>query len=193
MFLEVIDSILELDQGRSLRVRKGAKHKAKGYMIEDKRLWRIGDESNRARARLECMTKEETVKLVWEEHRNNGHFHRDNIKANLLDKITSPNMDHSITKAIMDCRKCKGFGTTHLHSLLEPITRRHPFKLMVADTLTMPKGKGGFTKLGLWMDVYAQRVWVTKLKIAATGKSSRKRYGDISDLFTASKTLMTDG
>jgi hypothetical protein len=123
VFLEVIDSILELDQGRSLRVRKRAKHKAKGYMIEDKRLWRIGDESNRARARLECVTKEETVKLAWEEHHNNGHFHHDNIKANLLDKITSPNMDQSITKAIMDCGKCKGFRTTHLHSLLEPIKK----------------------------------------------------------------------
>jgi hypothetical protein len=193
VFLEIIDSILELDQGKSLRVRKRAKHKAKGYMIKDEKLWRIGDDSDRARARLECVTKEETVKLAWEEHRNNGHFHRDNIKAILLDRITSPNMDQSITKAIMDCGKCKGFGTTHLHSLLEPITRRHPFELMAADTLSMPKGKGGFTKLGLWMDVYAQRLWVTKLKTSATGKSSRKSYGDICDLFTASETLMTDG
>ena len=193
VFIEVIDSILELDHGKSLRVRKRAKHKAKGYMIEDGKLWKIGDGSERARARLECVTKEETVKLAWEEHRNNGHFHRDNIKAKLLDKITSPNMDQSITKAILDCGKCKGFGTTHLHSLLEPITRRHPFELMTADTLAMPKGKGGFTKLGLWMDVYAQRVWVTKLKTSATGKSSCKSYGDICDLFTASETLMTDG
>jgi hypothetical protein len=193
VFLEVIDSLLELDHGKSLRVRKRAKHKAKNYMIEDERLWRIGDESNRARARLECVTKEETVKLAWDEHRNNGHFHRDNIKAKLLDKVTSPNMDQSITKAIMDCGRCKGFGTTHLHSLLEPITRRHPFELMTADTLSMPKGKGGFTKLGLWMDVYAQRVWATKLKTSATGKSSRKSYSDICDLFTASETLMTDG
>ena len=119
MFLEVIDSILELD----LRVRKRAKHKAKGYMIEGGKLWRFRDGSDRARARLECVTKGETVQLAWEEHRNNGHFHRDNIKAKLLDKITSPNMDQSITNAIMNCGKCKGFGTTHLHSLLEPITR----------------------------------------------------------------------
>jgi hypothetical protein len=193
VFIEIVDSLLELDHGKSLKVRKRAKHKAKGYMIDNGRLWRIGDGSARARARLECVTQEETVALAWEEHRNNGHFHRDNIKANLLNKITSPKMDQSITKAILDCGKCKGFGSTHLHSLLEPITRRHPFELMVADTLSMPKGKGGFTKLGLWMDVYAQRVWVTKLKTAATGKSSKKSYGDICDLFTPSETLMTDG
>ena len=193
VFIEIIDSMLDLDHGKSLRVQKRARHKAKGYMIEDGKLWKVGDGSERARARLECVTKGETVQLAWEEHRDNGHFHRDNIKAKLLDSITSPNMDQSITKAILDCGKCKGFGTTHLHSLLEPITRRHPFELMAADTLSMPKGKGGFTKLGLWMDVYAQRVWVTKLKTSATGKSSRKSYSDICDLFTASETLMTDG
>ena len=118
--------MLELDQGKSLRVRKRAKHKAKGYLIEGEKLWRLGDGSDRARARVECVTKEETVKLAWEEHRDNGHFHRDNIKVKLLDKVTSPKMDQSITKAILDCGKCKGFGTKHLHSLLEPITRRHP-------------------------------------------------------------------
>ena len=185
--------MLELDHGKSLKVQKRAKHKAKGYMIEDGKLWRIGDGSGRVRARLECVTKDETVKLAWEEHRNNRHFHWDNIKAKLLDTITSPKIDQSITKAILDCVKCKGFGTTHLHLLLEPITRRHPFELMAADTLSMPKGKGGFTKLGLWMDVYAQWVWVTKLKTSATGKTSRKSYGDICDIFTASETLMTDG
>ena len=93
----------------------------------------------------------------------------------------------------MECGKCKGFGSTHLHSLLEPITRQHPFKLMAADTLSMPKGKGGIIKLGLWMDVYAQWVWVTKLKTTAMGKSSCKSYGDICYLFMASETLMTDG
>ena len=81
----------------------------------------------------------------------------------------------------------------HLHSLLEPITRRHPFELMAADTLSISKGKGRFVKLGIWMDIYAQRIWVTKLKTSATGKSSKKSYGDICNLFTASETLMTDG
>ena len=184
--------MLELDHGRSLKVWERAKHKVKGYTIEDGKLWRIGDGSGRVRARLECVTKEETVKLAWEEHCSNGHFHWDNIKAKLLDTITSPKMDQSITKVILDCGKYKGFGTTYLHSLLEPITRCHPFELMVADMLSMPKGKGGFMKLGLWMDVYAQQVWVTKLKTSAMGKTSWKSYGNICDIFTASKTLITD-
>ena len=132
VFIEIIDSILQLDKGKSLRVQKRARHKAKGYMIEEGKLWKVGDESSRAKARLECVTKGETIQLAWEEHRNNGHFHRNNIKIKLLDTITSPNMDQSITKAILDCGKCKAFGTTHLHSLLQPITRRHPFELLTA-------------------------------------------------------------
>ena len=187
VFIEVIDSMLELDHGKSLQVQKRAKHKAKGYMIQDGKLWRVGDGSERARARLECVTREETVQLAREEHRDNGHFHRDNIKAKLLNRITSPNMDQSITKAIMEFGKCKGFGTTHLHSLLEHITQHHPFELMAADTLSMPKGKGGFTKLSLWMDVYSQQVWVMKIKTSATGKCSRTSYRNICDLFLLQK------
>ena len=81
---------------------------------------------------------------------------------------------------------------THLHLLLDLITRRHPFELMVANTLLLPKGKGGIMKLGLWMDVYSQQVWVTKLKTAATAKTSKKSYGDICDLFMETETLMVD-
>ena len=83
------------------------KHKAKGYVIEEGQLWRIGDGLVWARPRLECVTQEETIALAWEEHQNNGHFHRDNIKANLLNRITSLKMDQSITKAILIAENAK--------------------------------------------------------------------------------------
>ena len=38
VFIKVIDSMLGLDHGKSLRVRKRTKHKAKGYMIEEGKL-----------------------------------------------------------------------------------------------------------------------------------------------------------
>ena len=60
--------MLELDHGSSLKLQKQAKHKAKGYMIEEGQLWRIGDGSVLARPRLECVTQEETVALALEEH-----------------------------------------------------------------------------------------------------------------------------
>ncbi|RXW14873.1 hypothetical protein EST38_g10981 [Candolleomyces aberdarensis] len=194
VFQEVVDAMLELDKGKSLRERKQARHRAKEYMIEDGRLWKVGSpKSIRARSRVECISQEEAEAMAWEVHRDGGHFHRDSIKAQLLDRIASPKLDQSITRAIMNCGKCKAFGSTHLHSLLQPITRRHPFELMAADTLSMPKGKGGYTKLGMYIDVYSQHVWVDKLKSAATGKTTVKAFGTICNLYTAPEALMTDG
>lgn len=192
-FQDIVGSLLELDLGKSLKDRKRARHRAKGYMIEGGKLWKVGDrKSVRSRARVECVTQKEASVLAWEAHQRNGHFHRDNVKAELLDIISSPKLDKSIASAIMDCGRCKNFGPTHIHSLLEPVTRRHPFELMVSDTLSMPTGKGGFTKLNLTVDVYAQRLWVTKLK-ATTARTSTDVYNRICQTFIRPEVLMTDG
>jgi len=42
IFLEVIESLLELDQGHGMRERRRAKHQALEYMIEDSKLWQVG-------------------------------------------------------------------------------------------------------------------------------------------------------
>ena len=69
MFLEVIDALLNLDYGKSLKDRKRAKHRAESYMIEGEKLWKVGDmKSVRSRARMECVTKEEATSLAWEVH-----------------------------------------------------------------------------------------------------------------------------
>jgi hypothetical protein len=143
IFLDVVEALLELDHGKSLRERKRARHRAASYMIEDEKLWRVaGDRSIRAEARQECITKAEAKEMAWDIHRNNGHFGRDMIKVQLMRKICSPQLDKSIMEAITGCGRCKSFGAAHIHSLLEPITRRHPFELMVCDTLSMSPGKG---------------------------------------------------
>ena len=194
VFLSIIDALFELDHGKSVRERKRAKHRAHGYMIEGSKLWRVGDsKSVRARARVECIPRAEAAAMAWEVHRANGHFHRDNVKITLMDRVCSPGLDMSITKAIMGCGRCKGFGATHIHSLLEPITRRHPFELIVTDTLSMPKGKGGYNKLGLYVDVYSQYVSANKLKKAATGRTSCASFSNLCDIFTEPETLMADG
>ena len=74
IFAEVIDAILDMDQGSSLRQRKLARHRASEYMIEDGKLWRVaGGHSTRARAKVECITREEATQLAKSEHENNGH------------------------------------------------------------------------------------------------------------------------
>ena len=86
--------LAELDHGRSIREKKKAKHQAEGYMIQDGKLWRIGDtKSTQAKPRVECVPQAEAVMLAWETHRNQGHFHWDNVKIALMDRIASPHLD----------------------------------------------------------------------------------------------------
>ena len=122
-----------------------------------------------------------------------GHFHRDLIKIALLDKIHTPNLDQSIVKAISDCMRCKNFGGTHLHTLLQPITRRHPFELIVGDYLSMPPGKGGYHTVGLYLDTFTQHVWGYKFKMAGTGKTTVKSLEDIYGGFAPAEVFMSDG
>jgi hypothetical protein len=62
-------------------------------MVEKGRLWKGGNPKLiRARSRVECISQEEGEAMAWEVHRDGGHFHRDNIKAQLLDQIASPKL-----------------------------------------------------------------------------------------------------
>jgi len=100
------------------------------------------------------------------------HFRRDNIKAELLDRIYSPGLDRSMTQTIIGCGKCKGFGTTHLHSLLEPMMLRHPFELLVSEMLTMPTRKSGLREISL--------------------ESTRTALTKVCDVYTDPETFMMD-
>jgi len=126
------------------------------------------------------------------QHNEGGHWGRDAIKIALTDRIYSPKLDASIMAAISDCSHCKNFGTPHLHSLLEPITRRHPFELLVGDYLTLPKAKG-YNTLGVYLDTFSQHVWAFKYKSGGTANTTIDGLEQIFKNFTASETFMTDG
>ena len=194
MFANIIDALLELNYGTKIRDRKRAQHNAVNYQIDEGKLWFIGGGSKiRARSRRECVTKAEAVELARKEHENGGHWHRDSIKLALLDKVHSPALDSSIVKAILDCPQCKNFGGAHLHALLNPITRRHPFELLVGDYLTLPEGKGGFHQVGLYLDTCTQHVWGYMFKTHGSGKTTLKSLKDIFYNFTPPETFMSDG
>ena len=124
IFAEVIDAILEIDQGTNLRQKLRARHRASKYMIEDGKLWRVaGGHSTRARSKVECVTRNEATQLAKEEHELNGHWQRDAVKKSLLDRIWSPGLNNSIIKGITNCGVCKNFRGTYLHALLNPITQ----------------------------------------------------------------------
>ncbi|PSR72521.1 hypothetical protein PHLCEN_2v11621 [Hermanssonia centrifuga] len=195
LFLDVIKSLQDIeDSNIDERTRQRAKHRASQYMIEDGRLWKVrGGTKGRPRARVECRTQHEAKELAAMEHATGGHWGRDAVKLALLDRICSPKLDQSIMDAISECGKCKNFGSTHLHSLLDPITRRKPFELIVGDYLSMPTGKGGFTNLGVFLDTFSQHVWVFKHKTAGTSKTTIDSLTAISRHFTPPETFMSDG
>jgi hypothetical protein len=123
VFSQVIDALLEMDHGTRIHERMRTRHHALNYSIAEGKLWFIsGGTGVRARSRRECVTRAEAVELARKEHVENGHFHQDSIKMKLLDRIQSPKLDQSIVTAIVTCARCEGFGGTHLHSLLNPIT-----------------------------------------------------------------------
>ena len=194
IFLEVVDALLEIDQGKDIRLKRRARHRALNYLIEDGRLWRVaGGHQNRARPKVECITKDEATNMTEKHHSEKGHWGRDAIKKALMNHIWSSNFDSSILTGIARCSKCKNFGGTHLHALLDPITRQHPFELLVGDYLSMPNGKGGYHTIGLYLDTYSQHVWAFKYKTAGSAKTTVDAVSRIFQDFVPAETLMTDG
>lgn len=124
LFLGVINSILAIeDKSTTLCDRKCANYWASQYLIEEGKLWWLkGGTLVRGRARVECIMQGEAHVLALKQHMDNGHWRRDSIKIMLMDKIWCPQLDTAILDAIKDCGHCKNFGSTHIHSLLEPIT-----------------------------------------------------------------------
>jgi hypothetical protein len=194
LFLEVIEALLELDHGKTIRLRKRARHRASEYSIADNRLWKVaGGHHTRARPKVECVTKTEAINLAQKEHNEGGHWGRDAVKKTLMDRIWSPGLDSSIVMGISRCGRCKNFGGTHLHALLDPITRRHPFELLVGDYLSMPNGKGGYHTIGLYLDTYSQHVWAFKYKTAGSAKTTVDALSRVFQSFVPAETFMSDG
>ena len=124
LFLGVINSILAIkDKSTMLHDQKHANYWASQYLIEEGKLWRLkGGTLVRGRAWVECITQGEAHVLALKQHMDNGHWRRDSIRIALMDKIWCPRLDAAILDAIKDCGHCKSFRSTHIHSLLEPIT-----------------------------------------------------------------------
>jgi transposase InsO family protein len=196
IFREVVESLLTLKTDSDLRTKRRATKRAREYFISEGKLWRLrGGPMARARGRpkVECISRKEAVELAKVEHETRGHWRRDLIKAALHDKYWSPQLDNSITAAIESCARCKNFGPTHLHTLLDPITRRHPYGLVVGDYLKLPKGKGGYHTVGLYLDCFSQHVWGDKWKKHGSAATTISTMTRITETFMPPETFMTDG
>ena len=165
LFSGVLEAMYNLNEDKPEREHKRARHCVMGHMVDDGKLWRVADgKSVRARAHRECISQEEAVVLAAKEHKDNGHWGRDLTKLKLMDQIYSPRLDQSVITVLQQCPQCKNFGATHMHALLDPITQCHMFELLVADYLSLLKGKGGYHTVLLILDTFSQYMWGYKLK-----------------------------
>ena len=65
IFLKVVEALFELDQGKDVRLRKWAQHRASEYLIDEGKLWKLdGGHQVCAQTRVECITKEEATTLA---------------------------------------------------------------------------------------------------------------------------------
>jgi hypothetical protein len=194
LFVEVIDAIRNQDSAKTVRDWKCARHRASQYVLEGGKLWKLhGGKSTRTRTKTECVSRKEAEEIAAEQHQNGGHMGRDAVKIALTDRITSPDLDLAIVRTIRACSQCKNFGPTRLNALLQPITRRHPFELLVGDYLSMPVGKGGYHTIGLYLDTFSQHIWAFKHKSAGTAKTTVEALSCINKNFVMPEAFMTDG
>jgi hypothetical protein len=105
MFMTILDALLELDHDKNTQDRSRAQHRAKEYMIDDGKLWRIADSRmSRAHAQLECVTQVKMVELARVQHETSSHYMWDMVKIALLDKYSGSRVDQAIVKGINNCR-----------------------------------------------------------------------------------------
>jgi hypothetical protein len=118
---------------------------------------------------------------------------RDAIKVALKDRIMSPDLDLSIVQAIQACAQYKSFRPSRLNVLLQPITRQHPFELLVGDYLSMLPGKGRYHTIGLYLNTFLQHMWVFKYKTVGTAKTTINTVSMVTKAYVVPEMFMTDG
>jgi hypothetical protein len=193
LFMEVLRALTVMDKETDSKAMARVRHRASEYFVEKGKLWRTkGGLKRRARTKLECVTQAEAIELARAEHDRGGHWHCNTIKINLTDHIWSPGLDTSITTAIQDCTKCKGFRAAKTNVLLEPITHQHLFELFIADYLKLPKGKGGFCTALLIIDRCSQHMWGFTFKKDGSGKTTVELLDHVATENLPPEVFMTD-
>ncbi|KIJ47078.1 hypothetical protein M422DRAFT_164361, partial [Sphaerobolus stellatus SS14] len=103
-FLEIIEW---LEEGRSggkddEQTRKRMLHKARDYMVEEEKLWRVARGRQAWRApKVECIPGTEAYKIARKAHTNGGHFGRDLTILKLQQMYFWHNMQRTVVEAIV--------------------------------------------------------------------------------------------
>lgn len=65
--------------------------------------------------------------------------------------------------------------------------------MLVGDYLSLPKGKSGYSTIGVYLDTFSQHMWAFKFKNAGNAKTMIESLKGIFSTFTPSETFMADG
>ena len=74
----------------------------------------------------------------------------------------------------------------------ETITQWHPWELLVGDYLSLPIGKGGFHTVGLYMDVYSQKISILKFTTYSTTGTTIGSLEKICQMYHTPDVFMAD-
>ena len=192
-FTPIVRHLLGKSVGDSISERRRAMHRAGGFMIEGDKLWRVSTRPRDRVPRAECRPAVDGFKLALDVHQSNGHFSADALKLHLRDRYFWPGLDTDCRQACIECPQCKGFGPAKLNALLQPIRRVRPFDLTAGDYVSLPKGKGGFKTLGVYIDTCSNFVWVSRIKSAGTSSTTLDSLRRICLDYATPRAFMTDG
>lgn len=110
----------------------------------------------------ECIPQSEGFDFALKMHRTITHFITvDVLKMHIHKSTFWPGMDKDCRAVALECPECKHFSTAHHNTLLHPMRHSRPFSLISGDYLSLPTGKGGYKKVGLFVEVFSGFVWGT--------------------------------
>ena len=191
--MSIVRHLLGKSAGDSMSERQRAMHRAKGFMVDNGKLWRVSTRPQDQVARTECKPTSSGFDITLKAHQVNGHFSADSLKLHLRDKYFWPSLNTDCRQACIKCPQCKSFGPVKLNVLLQPIRRVRPFDLTAGDYVSLPKGKGSFKTLGVYINTCSNFIWVSKIKMVGTRFTTLNSLRRICLDYAMPRAFMTDG
>ena len=130
---------LKLPEGKDEAHR--VKARAKSYFLKDNILWKRNGSKPPLHVVLEPSRR---ARLTADAHDNSGHRGRDPTFKKLQDSFWWPNMYNFVKAYCKTCHECQMRSSYRNKIPIEPTYVRTILREFAADTVYMPKGKGGY-------------------------------------------------
>jgi hypothetical protein len=102
-FEPIIECLLGDSTGNTISETWHVVRRAKDYMIEEGRLWKVADKYSTRASRVECINSHQEFNTALKIHQNNGHLDVDHVKLHIRDRYFSSRIDSDTRLAILMC------------------------------------------------------------------------------------------